>query len=343
MIDMARSRADRILLSAAFLASTAMLSIEIWAGFAFDSSALHASALDFFADATVYATSLCGMNLSLRSRAQAALLTSTATLALGLAVLASSIYHLAIIAAPHGRAMAVIGLLALLINGAVTRILRASQNRDIVQNTAGDSDGVGALAAVAAAAAVCATGSRWPDLAISWTIGGVAVTAAWQGIRCARSELSGALISGAGLALQFASAQAHGIAGNRLFPATLTFDDPAVADEFDGPVLSRYNHPGPDERNVLDTSVGASFTRLLLPEFAIMADSNWTQFDRKMVPSQTGFGPTHLGFKGFLYENDPTRPSCREACFGASPGSETPPFMTRLTMSSAPASSSGRA
>src|SRR5215469_2112101 len=129
--------------------------------------------------------------------------------------------------------------------------------------------------------------------------------AAWQGIRRARCEISGAAISGAGLALQFASAHAHGIAGNRLFPATLTFDDPAVADEFNGPVLSRYNHPGPDERNVLDTSVAASFTRLLLPELAIMADSNWTQFARSTVPSQAGFGPTHLGLKGLLYENDP--------------------------------------
>jgi hypothetical protein len=27
------------------------------------------------------------------------------------------------------------------------------------------------------------------------------------------------------------SAHAHGIAGNRFFPGTLTFDDPAVADE----------------------------------------------------------------------------------------------------------------
>jgi hypothetical protein len=27
------------------------------------------------------------------------------------------------------------------------------------------------------------------------------------------------------------SATAHGIAGNRFFPGTLTFDDPAVADE----------------------------------------------------------------------------------------------------------------
>jgi hypothetical protein len=85
----------------------------------------------------------------------------------------------------------------------------------------------------------------------------------------------------------------------------LTFDDPAVADEFNGPVISRYKHPGPVEGKVLDTTIGASLTRLLLPELAIMADSNWTEFDRSALPSETGFGPTHLALKGLLYENDP--------------------------------------
>jgi hypothetical protein len=37
------------------------------------------------------------------------------------------------------------------------------------------------------------------------------------------------------------SADAHGIAGNRFFPGTLTFDDPAVADEA---ILSTQKHPG---------------------------------------------------------------------------------------------------
>jgi hypothetical protein len=50
------SLTDRIVLSAAFLASVGMLAMETWAGFAFD-----ASALDFLAGA-VYTTSLCGMD-----------------------------------------------------------------------------------------------------------------------------------------------------------------------------------------------------------------------------------------------------------------------------------------
>jgi hypothetical protein len=39
------------------------------------------------------------------------------------------------------------------------------------------------------------------------------------------------------------SADAHGIAGNRFFVGTLTFDDPAVADEAIVPNFSTLNHP----------------------------------------------------------------------------------------------------
>ena len=39
------------------------------------------------------------------------------------------------------------------------------------------------------------------------------------------------------------SANAHGIAGNRFFPGTLSFDDPAVADEAIVPNFSTSKHP----------------------------------------------------------------------------------------------------
>jgi hypothetical protein len=39
------------------------------------------------------------------------------------------------------------------------------------------------------------------------------------------------------------SASAHGIAGNRFFVGTITFDDPAVADEAILPAYSNLDHP----------------------------------------------------------------------------------------------------
>jgi hypothetical protein len=293
-------------LQLAFLVNVAMFVAEIWAGFAYDSSALHASALDFLADAALYATSLSGMALSVRSRAQAALLTSSIALGFGGAVLGSTVYHLAFAPTPHGPMMGVMGLLALVVHGAATRVLAAERRTAAVLGPEAVRPGkpFGALAAVAAAAAVCVSGSRWPDLATGWIVAGLAVSAAWYGLRQARSELRSALVSGAGLALQCAAAEAHGIAGNRLFPATLTFDDPAVADELAGPFVSDDKHPV-DNGKVLDTTVGASITRLLIPGLGITADSNWTQHLQHGSGSERGFGPTHLGLKAQIYENDP--------------------------------------
>src|SRR5262245_6776722 len=47
------------------------------------------------------------------------------------------------------------------------------------------------------------------------------------------------------------SAHAHGIAGNRFFPGTLSFDDPAVADESILPLFSSSKHPD-EGGNVVD-------------------------------------------------------------------------------------------
>ena len=41
-------------------------------------------------------------------------------------------------------------------------------------------------------------------------------------------------------------AQAHGIAGNRLFPGTFSFDDPEVSDEFVFSPFSTLQRPAPD-------------------------------------------------------------------------------------------------
>jgi hypothetical protein len=49
------------------------------------------------------------------------------------------------------------------------------------------------------------------------------------------------------------SAQAHGIAGNRYFPGTLTFDDPAVADELFIPLYSHLEHPTRERATLLTT------------------------------------------------------------------------------------------
>ena len=112
-----------------------------------------------------------------------------------------------------------------------------------------------------------------------------------------------ALLRAAALVSSATAAAAHGIAGNRLFPGTLSFDDPAVADEL-ALTPSSVNRHAADGTDVTDRGVSWQFTRLLVPNLAVVVDSgfthrDWPQFQRN------GFDTTTVALKGFLYENDP--------------------------------------
>jgi hypothetical protein len=104
------------------------------------------------------------------------------------------------------------------------------------------------------------------------------------------------------LALPFA-AHAHGIAGNRYFPGTLTFDDPAVADEAIFPLLSRERRPGASGEEV-DTSAAISFVRLLTPTLALGMDKGWKRLNSNGI-SRFGADPTTLSLKSEVLRNDP--------------------------------------
>lgn len=94
---------------------------------------------------------------------------------------------------------------------------------------------------------------------------------------------------------------AHGIAGNRFFPGTLNFDDPAVADEF-SITAGAVKHPD-DSGNVTDRGATISFARLLTPEVSIGFDSGFIRRDwgSARQPGATG---SDLVLKSRLYEDD---------------------------------------
>src|SRR5262249_20677646 len=64
------------------------------------------------------------------------------------------------------------------------------------------------------------------------------------------------------------SAHAHGIAGNRFFPGTLSFDDPAVADEAIVANFSSFKLPN-EGGNLVDNRFDWAFFRLLTPTLGI--------------------------------------------------------------------------
>jgi hypothetical protein len=65
------------------------------------------------------------------------------------------------------------------------------------------------------------------------------------------------------------AAHSHGIAGNRYFDGTLTFDDPAVADEAILPDYSYFAQPM-QGNNAVENRIDWSFTRLLTPTLAVI-------------------------------------------------------------------------
>ncbi len=126
-------------------------------------------------------------------------------------------------------------------------------------------------------------------------------------LRCSCSSqnriLFGGLLGFLATISAIAFAHAHGLAGNRLFPGTFAFDDPAVMDEFALSMLSR-KHPATDGSRVTDSTVNWSFQRLLTPNITIGVDSgyirrNWESGWR------SGFDTTSLTLKALLYKNDP--------------------------------------
>ena len=98
------------------------------------------------------------------------------------------------------------------------------------------------------------------------------------------------------------SAHAHGIAGNRFFPGTLSFDDPAVADEAILPNFASFKSPV-DGGNVVDNRFAWSFFRLLTPTLGFDVDGAWVHRNWGNA-LRSGFDVTSLGLKGLVYRND---------------------------------------
>ncbi len=99
------------------------------------------------------------------------------------------------------------------------------------------------------------------------------------------------------------TAHAHGIAGNRYFPGTLTFDDPAVADEAIVPNFSNLKHRD-GGADVTDNRINWSFTRLLTTTVGVFIDNSWIARNWG-VTNRGGFDVTNLGIKWEVYRDNP--------------------------------------
>ena len=97
-------------------------------------------------------------------------------------------------------------------------------------------------------------------------------------------------------------AQAHGIAGNRYFDGTMTFDDPAVADEAIVPLYTGQQYPTQGSA-VSENRINAAFARLLTPTLAFTVDSGWLH-QNWPVGHTSGYDKTDIGLKYEAYRNN---------------------------------------
>jgi hypothetical protein len=122
-----------------------------------------------------------------------------------------------------------------------------------------------------------------------------------QGVVSLRFGLA-ALLFGSALFASIEHAFSHGFAGSRFFPATLSTDDPFVADELSLPTVSSIVTP--DEGGTRDTEFSVDIVKRITPNFAIEASETFLVLHPHGEHSVTGFGNLELGGKYEFFEND---------------------------------------
>ena len=182
----------RRVLWVAFALNAAMVAVEGTAGLLAGSTALQADALDFLGDAANYGISLSVLGRSPRARAGAALAKGWTMAAFGAWVLAGAAWHAWAGTVPEAGPMGAVALLALAVNGGVAWLLYASRDHDANLRSVwlcARNDTIANLAVMVAAAAVSATASPWPDIAVAVVIATLNLRAAADVIGRARGEL----------------------------------------------------------------------------------------------------------------------------------------------------------
>lgn len=97
-----------------------------------------------------------------------------------------------------------------------------------------------------------------------------------------------------------ANANAHAIAGQRLFPSTLTFDDPGIGAEL--PLV--FSHVRAD--GVTTNELGFAVTKPVTPNFSLLAGTDYVGITQPGAPAAHGWGNLKLGGVWQVYRNADT-------------------------------------
>ncbi len=182
----------RLILWIALCINLAMFFVEIAASLMSKSMSLRADALDFLGDAGNYALALAVFGLALRWRAAAALIKGVVMGAFGVWVAASTVYYAVAAVVPQAEIMGAIGFVALGANLTVAALLyryRQSDSQALSVWLCTRNDVFVNLAVIAAGAAVWASATHWPDIAVAAVIAFLGLSSATRIIRQALGEM----------------------------------------------------------------------------------------------------------------------------------------------------------
>jgi len=100
------------------------------------------------------------------------------------------------------------------------------------------------------------------------------------------------------------SVAAHGLIGQRFFPATLAIDDPFVADELSLPtVLHIRNRGGEDSPPTLQTDLSGEFSKRLSPNLGVSLGGTYTLLHPDDGPSTSGFNNMEVALKYVFWKS----------------------------------------
>lgn len=166
--------------------------LEIIGGFVADSQALKADALDFLGDGSITFIGLVAIGWSLRLRACSALIQGIFLGAMGIAILAYTIYRTQVLQTPEAGLMGIFGIIALLVNIIAAVVLLPHRKGDANVRAVwlfSRNDALGNILVVVAAGFVFLTDSSWPDLIAAGIIAIIFLQSSRSIIKDARNEL----------------------------------------------------------------------------------------------------------------------------------------------------------
>jgi len=99
-------------------------------------------------------------------------------------------------------------------------------------------------------------------------------------------------------------AWAHGLVGERFFPATLTIDDPFVADELSLPTVSFMRFPSSGGSPAFrQTDISSEFSKRLSPDLGFSLGGDFTILDPDRGATKTGFDNMEVSLKYVFFKS----------------------------------------